>query len=246
MSKWGNPTARPIKYELKVQRSTHKYSLEQGTHCFPPTLSVAPLISAPLCVREASSLNLWFFQAELLHYLWLQMWVARLCAPSTHTLSAPSLRPASVFQSARMKGLPPELMRLGMWRELPSQDEADGGFPHSLHLRGPEAAPHTHSIHFPPFQGFRKILFLSPSHPPYSLPPPVYSWSLYIFSTSLLNSKKETITLQTYDVYSIKILSVTGFSNAKTGCIFDERDFCSVMRFFPFETLVLESPPFKF
>lgn len=98
MSKWGNPTARPIKYELKVQRSTHKYSLEQGTHCLPPTRSVAPLISAPLCVREASSLNLWFFQAELLHYLWLQMWVARLCAPSTHTLSAPSLRPASVFQ----------------------------------------------------------------------------------------------------------------------------------------------------
>lgn len=186
MSKWGNPTARPIKYELKVQRSTHKYSLEQGTLCFLHPFSGSSDLSPSL--RQGS-----LFLEPVVFSSWVTtlFMTANVSGPSacsfcTHT-DAPSLRPASVFQSARMKGLPQELMRLGMRPELPSPDEEDGGFPHRLHLRGPEAAPHTHSIHFPPFQGFRKILFLSPSHPPCSLPPPVYSWSLYIFSTSPLN-----------------------------------------------------------
>lgn len=42
-------TAWLVKYERKVQRRPHKYCLEQGIHCFPPVLGVAPVISAPVC-----------------------------------------------------------------------------------------------------------------------------------------------------------------------------------------------------
>lgn len=108
MSKWGNPTAQPIKYELKVQRSTHKYSLEQGMHCFPPSLSVAPLISAPLCIREASSFNLFFFSSWVTTlFMTVNVSSPSVCSLYTHTESAPSLCPTLVFQSGRMKGFPP-------------------------------------------------------------------------------------------------------------------------------------------
>lgn len=70
---------------------------------------------------------------------------------------------------------------------------------------------------------------------------------LFMFSQHLSQLKKGNHhSSQTCDEYSIKILSVEGFSDSKTSCIFDEHDFCSVMRFFPFVTLVLEFPPFKF
>lgn len=119
MSKWGNPTARPIKYELKVQRSTHKYSLEQGTLCFLHSFSGSSDLSPSLRQGSLFLEPVVFSSRVTTLFMTANVSGPSACSFYTHT-DAPSLRPASVFQSARMKGLPPELMRLGMQRELPS------------------------------------------------------------------------------------------------------------------------------
>lgn len=97
----GKPHSPAIKYELKVQSSTHKYDFEQGIHCLAPTLSVAPLISAPLCASgKPLPLTCGFF--KLSHSIIYDCKCEQpVCTLLVHTHShihgAPSLFPTLVF-----------------------------------------------------------------------------------------------------------------------------------------------------